>query len=70
MRPIDADEVPETKKDFSEFFCLYCNNDGYCPEPCGFIEKINKTSVLKLKDAYIRYEGDAQTMATHIRQWK
>lgn len=64
------DEVPETKKGFSEFFCLYCNNDGYCSEPCWFIKKINRTSCLKLKDAYIRYEGDAQIMATHIRQWK
>ena len=63
-------KMPDTKKDFADFFCLYCNNDWYCPEPCWFIEKINKTSVLKLKDAYIRYEGDVQTMATHIKQWK
>ena len=64
-------EAPRTFEEFKEHCCYGCNaNDWYCPDLCVWMTKAQKYPLERLKNAFVKAEGDVSKIARMVDSWK
>lgn len=73
-RPSIADQCRAEIPDIDAFCrraCDTCNaNDWYCPAECDTLEKARRMPFEKIRDAYVRHEGDIVRVFRYIINYR